>query len=105
MKIKILSWNVQGLNRKNKRSTLKSLVHKWGIDILCLQETKIEDWSNSLISQIWGNRWVAWAELKAYDSKGGILIMWDKKNWNCVDSEVGNFSISCRFESLLEDFN
>lgn len=41
MKIKILIWNIQGLNDKNKRSTLASLVMKWKADILCLQETKM----------------------------------------------------------------
>lgn len=54
MKVKILSWNVQGLNRRNKRSTLKSLIRKWGVDINCLHETKIENWNVTLHRQIWG---------------------------------------------------
>lgn len=63
MKIKILSWNVQGLNDGEKRSTIKSLVQKWKADIICLQETKIEEWPVSLVRQLWGSRWAEWAVL------------------------------------------
>lgn len=54
MKLKVLSWNVCGLNDAGKRETLKSLLYKWKADVICLQETKIEDWSNRLALQVWG---------------------------------------------------
>lgn len=104
MRVKILNWNEQGLNNKDKRSTLKSLIQKRGADIVCLQETKIESWNPSLIRQIWGNNWLSWAEVKAIGTKGRLLILWDKIAWNCVELEAGAFSLSCRFESTSEDF-
>lgn len=51
-----------------------------------------------------GNRWGSWAELQSCGSSGGILVLWDKRFWSCVDVQVGTFSISCRFEHLYEDF-
>lgn len=86
------------------KSTLKSLINKWGLDIIYLQETKIEQWDNSLIKQIWGNRWAEWMDLKACRTKGGRLIMWDRRVWQCIDSQPEIFSISCSLESLTEDF-
>nr|XP_016443887.1 PREDICTED: uncharacterized protein LOC107769198 [Nicotiana tabacum] len=65
MKIKVINWNIRGLNEAEKRSTVKALMGKWKPDVLCLQETKIVDWSSSMIQQMWGNRWANWAELKA----------------------------------------
>lgn len=105
MRVKILNWNVHSLNNKDKRSTLKSLIQKWGADIVCLLETKIESWNPSLIRQIWGNNWLFWAEVKAIGTKGGLLILWDKRALNSVESEVGAFSLSRRFESTSENFN
>lgn len=29
MKINLMSWNVRGLNNKDKRKVVKSLIHKW----------------------------------------------------------------------------
>lgn len=51
-----------------------------------------------------GNRWVSWVELKACGSKGGIIIMWNRRTWQCVDTQARAYLISCKFESLAEDF-
>lgn len=41
MKMKMISWNVRGLNDSQKRLVVKSLLHEWKCDVVCLQETKI----------------------------------------------------------------
>lgn len=41
MKFKLVSWNVRGLNNKDKRRLVKVL-WGWNADIICLQETKLE---------------------------------------------------------------
>lgn len=74
------------------------------IDILCVQETKIEDWSVNLSRQIWGNRWVDWAEPKSCGTRGGIIILWDRRRWNCLEVHKGTFSISSILESTQEEF-
>ncbi|XP_070020674.1 uncharacterized protein [Nicotiana sylvestris] len=104
MKVKVLNWNIRGLNDKNKRSIVGSLVREWRADIVCLQQTKMEDIPASMLYQIWGNRWVEWAELKASGTRGGIVVMWDRRLWKCNDSHQGSFSITCFLDSLQEDF-
>lgn len=79
MKLKISSWNLRGLNKPVKRSSVKV------IDIRCLQETSIVDWSSSMIQKIWGNNWASWAKLKASGMRGRVIILRDKILWNCVD--------------------
>lgn len=74
-------------------------------DILCLKETKIEDWSNGMVHQLWGNRWTAWVDMKASGSRGGIIVIWDKRSWNCSNSYLGSFSVTCCLESLHENFS
>lgn len=104
MKTKILSWNVNGLNDNRKWDIIKSLVRDWKPNILCLQETKIEDWNGILARQFWGNRWVEWAELKVSGTKGGIVTMWDKRQWSCIEIQQGTHSISSMLENTQENF-
>lgn len=68
MKVKIISWNVRGLNEEAKRSSGRSLMGKWKAYIICLHEAKIVDWSSQIVQQMWGNRWAGWTELKASGS-------------------------------------
>jgi exonuclease III len=42
MNLKILSWNVRGLNDQGKRLCIKNLIQDWKANIICLQETKLE---------------------------------------------------------------
>ena len=41
MKLRMISWNVRGLNDPRKRLVVKNLLREWKYDVVCLQETKI----------------------------------------------------------------
>ena len=41
LSLKILSWNVRGLNDCRKRLIVKNLLREWKCDVICLQETKL----------------------------------------------------------------
>ena len=42
MNLKIISWNVRGLNDKEKRLKIRNFLHSCRAYIVCLQETKLE---------------------------------------------------------------
>jgi exonuclease III len=42
MKLKMLSWNVRGINELDKRLHIKGLIRDWKVDLVCLMETKME---------------------------------------------------------------
>ena len=48
MKLRLLTWNVRGANNCNKRKVIKALIKKNRVDLVCLQETKIQEMSNAL---------------------------------------------------------
>lgn len=104
MKVKIISWNVRGLNCIQKRRIVNSLVQKWKADVFCFQETKIEGDIEEIIKQLWGNRGVKYGQLEASGTRGGILMMWDSKIWKGEVVTTGSYSITCRFESQTQNY-
>ena len=79
MKLKILYWNVRGANDNSKRKLIKAFVRNQKVDLLCIQETKIQLMSEGLVRSIGVGRYLDWRALDASGSAGGILICWDKR--------------------------
>uniref|UniRef100_A0A2N9J2H5 Reverse transcriptase domain-containing protein n=1 Tax=Fagus sylvatica TaxID=28930 RepID=A0A2N9J2H5_FAGSY len=60
------------------------------------------DWR--LIHSIWGNRFAGWEVLNVVHTAGGILLLWDKRVLNLIDSKVGTFSMSCHWKGISDGF-
>ena len=60
MKIKILSWNVRGVNDRNKRSSIKALIRSQKVDLVCLQETKMSQMSLGVVRSLGVGRFLDW---------------------------------------------
>ncbi|KAF3632443.1 hypothetical protein FXO37_27454 [Capsicum annuum] len=73
MKVKIYNWNVMGL-KESKKTNHQTLLKKWKVDIVCLQETKIEEWLQQSVGSLWRNEWASWADLQANGTSGRIII-------------------------------
>lgn len=63
MKPKILSWKIRGINDVNKLLHIRSLIHCWKFDIVCLQETKLGFIDRNIISSLCGCLFMGWAYL------------------------------------------
>ena len=104
MKIKILSWNVRGVNDSNKRKVIKNLIRTNRVDLVCLQETKVQDMNIEIVRSLEVGRFLKWIALNAEGSAGGILLFWDKRRINMVDYMVRSFSVSCLFKMVEDGF-
>lgn len=58
--MKIISWNVRGLNDSDKRIRVKHLLKLWKADIICLQETKLDLFTRGIVCSLWGSHHVDW---------------------------------------------
>ena len=102
--MRIVSWNVRGLNEQDKRLWVRNLIQNWKADIVCLEETKLELINRGVICSLWGGQHVDWLCLGFVGASGGVLLMWDNRVVDKVKEAVGHFSVSCRFKNVVDHF-
>lgn len=105
MKLKLISWNVRGLNDKGKRRIVKNCIDQWKADIICLREAKLQGDMQGIVKQLWGGRWAKHDCLEASGTRGGIIMLWDSRVWKREILQSGVHTLTCSFEALLQDVN
>lgn len=85
----ITTFNVRGLWGSVKRKKLRELISQNNIKFLAIQETKMEEISNSFCCRIWGSDDCDWAFLPSEGNSGGILSIWRKSTSNVISKVVG----------------
>ena len=78
MNLRLLSWNVGGLNNPRKRLVCKNLLKEWKCDIVCFQETKVTSIDTAFVRSLWGSPFIDQVSLDATQSSGGVLLVWDE---------------------------
>ena len=103
MKLKMVSWNVQGLNDSRKCLVVRNLLREWNYDVVCLQETKLAGMYKQLVCNLWSCPYVDWVTLDADWTTGGVLMMWDRRALEKLEVMVGHFSVSvwCQFSGRV----
>ena len=91
MKLKMVSWNVRGLNDSWKCLVVRNLLREWNCDVICLQETKIAGMDKQLVCNLWGCPYVDWVALDADQTTGGVLMMWNRRVLEKLEVIVGYF--------------
>lgn len=74
---------------------VKSSLLKWKSNIYCCQETKVSRGVENIVKQLWSSRWMSC----------GILIMWDCRVWTTSLVEIGQYSITYRFDVVQSAFS
>ena len=93
MNLKLLSWNVRGLNDFSKRLRVKNLHKQSRADPVCLQETKLEYLTRGMIRSLWGSPCVDLLFVSGLLDSGGVLLMWDKRVLEKLDEVAGDYSV------------
>ena len=104
MKLKMVSWNVRGLNDSQKHLVVRNLLHEWKCDVVCLQEIKLAGIDRQLVCSIWGCLYVDWVALDADQTAGGVLIIWDRRVLEKLEVMVGSFSVSVQWKGVEDGF-
>lgn len=104
--MKIWSINTRGLGSTAKRDDLSSFFTNNDLDICCVQETKMESFSDRDGKTIWNTNGVRWAAEGAIGRSGGILTFWDDKKFAVMSQwGIGGALVVCgRWRSTGDDF-
>lgn len=89
--MKILTWNVRGLESARKICIIKEALRVAKADIVMLQETKLEVVDNKWVRSIWGIRNKEWSFLPSIGALGGHIIIWKEDMFECIDLLFGAF--------------
>ena len=104
MKLKFFSWNVRGANNPDKRNIIRNFIRSQRLDLVCLQETKIQEISTADARSFGVSRLAEWKVVEAEGTAGGILVFWDKRKVEMVEFELGHFSVTCMFRNVEDGF-
>ena len=104
MKLKLFSWNVRGVNNPNKRNIIRNFIRSQRVDLVCLQETKIQELSSAIVRSLGAGRLDEWRTVEAEGTAGGILVFWNTRKLDLVESEIGHFSVTCKFKNVEDGF-
>lgn len=99
-----LSWNVRGLNNPARRKVVADLVADHRCNLVCLQETKLEEITSSIVAETLGSRSLDnFAFLPAVGSRGGILLAANADQYSVTPQPnlAGSYSLSV----LITDLN
>ena len=87
--MKIISINIRGLGGGHKWKYLKGIIVSEGVDMICIQETKLHDLQPSSCYKLWGDNKIEWVNKLAMGNSGGILTMWHKDKFKRVKHIIG----------------
>lgn len=103
--LNIISWNVQSLRNFRRRGVVKRWIAVHKPDLIVFQETLVETFSDSIVSQIWGGKANSWLALDSIGRSCGILIIWNPNKLEMLNHIIGTFSININFKNSIDNFN
>lgn len=81
--MKIRSFNVRGLGSLVKKEEVYSFYTKNDLNFCCLQEIKMENFSERDGIGIWKSEGLSWGAEGSIGRSGGLLSFWDERVFEC----------------------
>lgn len=78
----IISYNVMGLGRGEKRVEVRKLVHEKNPLVLCLQEIKMVVLNDFMVKSVWGDTPFGYSYQPSLGASGGLATVWDASRIN-----------------------
>ena len=82
---------------------IKAMVKSHKVDVVCFQETKVQEMNKVIVQSLGMGRFLEWGALNSKGAAGGVVVFWYNKVLQVLDVEVGNFSMSCLFKNCKDN--
>ncbi|KAH0737958.1 hypothetical protein KY290_036663 [Solanum tuberosum] len=67
------------------------------------EETKLWGTVEEYFHQLWGNRWVGGLWIDSIGKSGGIIVLWDKREWKGELIDTGSQMLTCKLCGINQD--
>jgi exonuclease III len=93
----VFFWNVRGLNGTVRQDVVRGLIVSSRIDVVCLQETKMEEVTRVTVLQMLGPKFSNYIFLPLVGASRGILVAWRDCLGSPGSSRTDGHSVSVQF--------
>ncbi|KAL4271536.1 hypothetical protein GQ457_13G018540 [Hibiscus cannabinus] len=80
-RMRIVTWNIMGMGTEVKLNAVRKIIRDQRAEILLLQETKKDAFSDLEISKLWVDDQFDFRFSGAVGRSGGLLVIWDKSKF------------------------
>ena len=95
--MRALFYNIRGFGRAGRRTLIKNLLREHRIDIVCLQETIKQDFTDVELQSLEVGEKFFWCWLPASGHSGGILLGLRDSAFEVESSDRGQYFLSVNF--------
>lgn len=98
---KVLCWNIRGLNSDKKWNSIRDKVFETQCNIVCLQETKIQNFDLPFIRNFYPSSFDSFIHLPSNGASGRILVVWQGRQFRGELAFQNEFAMSVTLTSQL----
>jgi exonuclease III len=102
---RVLCWNVCGLNSEDRQREVHAKIDESDCDIVCLQETKCENFDWRLIRKFCPKHFDNFVFSPSVGESGGIIILWNSSVFSGHLMETKRFGLIVNFTSAHNNAN
>ena len=96
----ILCWNIRGVNGSDKWDAVRDKINESASSIICLQETKRENFDISFLRKFLPRRLDKFDYTPSIGASGGILVAWNNSHFLGIVIDSQSFGITMEFTSV-----
>ena len=96
----VFDWNVRGLNDKVKRLAVYNKIEESNAAIVCLQETKCQNFDHTFIRSFCPKRFDQFAFSPSVGVSGGLIVLWNSSIFTGKLIEIHRSAIHIEFTSV-----
>lgn len=101
--IKILFWNIRGINSQFKWDALRDKISESSCHIICIQETKRECFDPFYIKKFCPRSFDKFAFSPSIGASGGLITIWNNNLFDANVILVNSYSITVEFHCRLNN--
>src|SRR4051812_5171154 len=99
----IVCWNIRGMNSENKLLAIRNCIDTSGCDILCLQETKRQDFDLAYIKTFCPIRLDKFSFVPSRGASGGLITIWNSSMFSGTQITPNFYSQQLSHRSTQSD--